>query len=81
MMPVNFMRSAFRILVLTCFLLFIAWLSMQLMKYGGDFDKLVQELRVKAEPYTETALKYVNEKILPLIDKLTQQIQSKAGVQ
>lgn len=77
----NLMRSTLRILIAACFLLFVAWLSMKLMQYGGDWDKLFQEAQQKTAPFTDSAMRFINEQVLPRFEELAQTVQSFGGSQ
>ena len=41
----HFRRSVIRILATTCFLLLVAWLSLQFMQYRGDWEAMLRDLR------------------------------------
>lgn len=45
----HFRRSVIRLLVGTIFLLFIAWVGMKLMQYGGDYEKMMLDGRKMLE--------------------------------
>lgn len=45
----HFRRSVIRLLVGTIFLLFIAWVGVKLMQYGGDYEKLLLDGRKMVE--------------------------------
>ena len=79
MVNVNLMRSAIRILIATCFLLFVAWLGMKLMQFGGNWERLFQEAQQKAAPFIENISSFYNEQILPRIEELVRTVQSFAG--
>ena len=40
----DFRGSVVKLLVATCFLLLVAWLSMRLMQYNGDWERLFSDL-------------------------------------
>lgn len=79
MVNMNLMRSALRILIATCFLLFVAWLGMKVMQYGGDWEKLLQEAQQKAAPFLETATRFFNDQLLPRFESLVKTVQDFAG--
>ena len=37
-------RAVFRLLLITAFLLFVAWLAMKAMQYGGDWQRVLRDL-------------------------------------
>ena len=41
----HFRRSVIRILMTLCFLLLVAWLSLQFMQYRGDWEAMLRDLR------------------------------------
>ena len=79
MMDVNLMRSAIRILITTCFLLFVAWLGMKLMQFGGDWERLMQEAQQRVMPFIEGIPRFFNDQILPRFEALVRLVQSFTG--
>lgn len=69
----DFRRSAFRILLLTCFLLLIAWVSLKLMQYRGDTEALLNDLQNTgaARFVKEKAVPFIHEKLAPAVEKLS----------
>lgn len=68
----DFGKSAMRILVLTCFLLLVAWVSMKLMQYQGDTEAMLSDLQSSgaARFVEEKALPFFQEKLVPAAEKL-----------
>lgn len=80
----SFRRSVFRLLLATCFLLFVAWVSLKLMQYRGNVDALLadgrrlldgwgEKLRGLAEPALEA--------IRPKVEELLQSARDLVGVE
>ena len=56
----NLRRSVFRLLLVTGFLLAVAWVSLKLMQYNGDWERLLKDLQDN-----QIAL-FAQEKALPV---------------
>ena len=73
----DFVKSAMRILVLTCFLLLVAWVSMKLMQYRGDTEAMLSDLQNSgaARFVEEKALPFFREKLVPAAEKLAEPVK------
>lgn len=82
----DFRRSVFRILLLTCFLLIIAWVSLKLMQYRGDWERLIRDLqdtqivrfaREKILPiFQEKIVPFIQEKMAPIMERAVESIKN-----
>ena len=75
----NFRKSAFRILLLTCFLLLVAWVSMQLMVNNWDFETLLRKAQEKIGISGEDVTRFIREQVTPLMEGLMDKIRALAG--
>ena len=75
----NFRKSAFRILLLTCFLLLVAWVSLQLMVNGWDIETLLRKAQEKIGISGEGVMQFIREQVLPLLESLMEKIRGLAG--
>ena len=57
----SFRRAVIRLLLITAFLLFIAWLAMKAMQYGGDWGKVLRDLVGD----TEGIERFFKEQVMP----------------
>lgn len=78
MMHVNLMRSAIRLLIVTCFMLFVAWLSLQWMRYNGDWELIIYDVQQKFAPVTVAVEGFFNDHVIPAFDALVRWVQSVA---
>ena len=72
-------RSVFRLLLVTGFLLAVAWVSLKLMQYNGDWERLLKDLQDNqiALFAQEKALPFFQEKVIPIFNRL---IESAKGL-
>ena len=75
----NLRRSVFRLLLVTGFLLAVAWVSLKLMQYNGDWERLLKDLQYNqiALFAQEKALPFFQEKVVPIFNRL---IESAKGL-
>ena len=75
----NLRRSVFRLLLVTGFLLAVAWVSLKLMQYNGDWERLLKDLQDNqiALFAQEKALPFFPEKVVPIFNRL---IESAKGL-
>ena len=81
----NFRRAVIRLLLFTGFLLFIAWMSLKLMQYRGDWERLIHDIENcgrsvidRAKPAIDAAKRFIDEHIAPMVENATRFIQEKA---
>lgn len=72
----NLRRSVFRLLLVTGFLLAVAWVSLKLMQYNGDWERLLKDNQI-ALFAQEKALPFFQEKVIPIFNRL---IESAKGL-
>ena len=72
----NLRRAVFRLLILICLLLFIAWVSLKLMTYNGDWEKLIRDGQAAMGGFFgifkkafDAVQRFAKETIKPLIDQ------------
>ena len=75
----NFRKSALRILLLTCFLLLVAWISLQLMVNGWDIEILLRKAQEKIGLSWEDVTRFYREQVMPLLKGLMERIRALAG--
>ena len=75
----NFRKSALRILLLTCFLLLVAWISLQLMVNGWDIEILLRKAQEKIGLSWEDVTRFNREQVMPLLKGLMERIRALAG--
>ena len=61
----NFRKSALRILLLTCFLLLVAWISLQLLVNGWDIEILLRKAQEKIGLSWEDVTRFNREQVMP----------------
>lgn len=68
----NLRRSVFRLLLVTCFLLAVAWVSLKLMQFNGDWERLLKDLQDNqiALFAQEKVVPFFQEKIIPILNRL-----------
>ena len=81
----NLRRSVFRLLLVTCFLLAVAWVSLKLMQFNGDWERLLKDLqdnqialfaREKVVPFfQEKIIPFIREKVGPLIKQIFESVK------
>lgn len=64
----NFRRSLMRLLFLTAFLLFIAWVGLKLMTYRGDWEAAIRDLTDWIAPIR----RFFEDKIEPMFQRLVE---------
>ena len=75
----NFRKSALRILLLTCFLLLVAWISLQLLVNGWDIEILLRKAQEKIGLSWEDVTRFNREQVMPLLKGLMERIRALAG--
>lgn len=68
-------RAVFRLLLLTAFLLFIAWLAMKAMQYGGDWQRVLRDLLGD----TSGIERFFNEQVMPRLRDVGAYFSEKVG--
>lgn len=75
----NLRRAVTRLLLVTCFLLAVAWVTMQLMVNGGSFEAILSELRWQAEGKLREAVTFIQQKLGPMFEDVARQAQEFTG--
>lgn len=68
-------RSVFRLLLLTAFLLLLAWLSLKATQYGGDWNRALRELLGD----TSGIERFFNEQVMPRLKDVGAFFTEKVG--
>jgi len=77
----NFRRSVMRILFTTAFLLLVAWVSLKLMVYRGDWDALLRDVQNTdvVRWFTQEAVPFFRNRVLPALEELASRIHALFG--
>ena len=81
----DFRRSVIRLLLVTAFLLFGAWLALKAMQYRGDFGRMLEDLRGlgvvrffegKVVPwFQERFIPFFREQLGPKVEELARPVR------
>lgn len=63
----SFRRSVIRLLLVTCFLLFVAWIGLKFMQYGGDWDRLTRDIQKGLQDVG--VVEFFRDRVVPFFQK------------
>ncbi len=67
----NFRRSMIRLLFVTVFLLFVAWIALKAMSYRGDWERMYSDWKQSSGRLGEK----VEQLVKPMIDSVGPKVQ------